>query len=31
MTAFIDSNILVRQLTGDPPAMAERATAFLAS
>ena len=31
MTAFIDTNILVRHLTGDPPAMARRATAFLAS
>jgi predicted nucleic acid-binding protein len=31
LTAFVDTNILVRHLTGDPPAMAERATAFLAS
>lgn len=31
MTAFIDTNIIVRHLTADPPAMAERATAFLAS
>ena len=31
MTAFVDTNILVRHLTGDPSAMAERATAFLAS
>lgn len=31
MTAFIDTNILVRHLTGDPPTMAERATAFLAN
>jgi len=31
MTAFVDTNILVRHLTGDPPAMAGRATAFLAS
>lgn len=31
MSAFIDTNILVRHLTGDPPAMAERATPFLAS
>ena len=31
MTAFVDNNILVRHLTGDPPAMAKRATAFLAS
>lgn len=29
MTAFVDTNILVRHLTGDPPVMAERATAFL--
>jgi predicted nucleic-acid-binding protein len=31
MTAFVDTNILVRHLTGDPPAMAKRATAYLAS
>jgi len=31
MTAFVDANILVRHLTGDPPAMARRATAVLAS
>lgn len=31
MTAFVDTNILVRHLTGDPPELAERATAFLAS
>jgi predicted nucleic-acid-binding protein len=31
MTAFVDTNILVRHLTGNPPAMAKRATAFLAS
>ena len=30
MTAFVDTNILVRHLTGQPPAMAKRATAFLA-
>lgn len=30
MTAFVDTNILVRHLTGDPPDLAERATAFLA-
>ena len=30
MTAFVDTNVLVRHLTGDPPAMAERASAFLA-
>lgn len=29
MSAFVDTNILVRRLTGDPPAMAARATAFL--
>ncbi|MFZ4719248.1 MAG: PIN domain-containing protein [Ilumatobacteraceae bacterium] len=29
MTAFVDTNVLVRHLTGDPPAMAARATAFL--
>ncbi len=29
MTAFIDTNILVRHLTGDPPEMAARATAYL--
>jgi predicted nucleic acid-binding protein len=31
MTAFVDTNVLVRHLTGDPPAQARRATAFLAS
>ncbi len=31
MSAFVDTNVLVRHLTGDPPAIAERATAFLAS
>lgn len=31
MSAFIDTNILVRHLTGDPPGMAARATSFLAS
>jgi predicted nucleic acid-binding protein len=31
VTAFVDTNILVRHLTGDPPAMAARATAYLAS
>lgn len=30
MTAFVDTNILVRHLTGDPPAQAARATRFLA-
>ena len=31
LTAFVDTNVLVRHLTGDPPAMARRATAVLAS
>jgi len=30
MTAFVDTNILIRHLTGDPPAQATRATRFLA-
>ncbi len=30
MTAFIDTNILIRHLTRDPPDLAERATAYLA-
>jgi predicted nucleic acid-binding protein len=29
LTAFIDTNVLVRHLTGDPPDLAERATAYL--
>lgn len=29
MTAFVDTNVLVRHLTGDPPKQAARATAFL--
>jgi predicted nucleic acid-binding protein len=29
LSAFVDTNVLVRHLTGDPPAMAKRATAFL--
>lgn len=29
MSAFVDTNVLVRHLTGDPPAMAERTTAYL--
>lgn len=29
MSAFLDTNILIRHLTGDPPAQACRATAFL--
>ena len=31
MSAFVDTNILVRHLTGDPPDMAARATAYLGS
>lgn len=31
MSAFVDTNILVRHLVGDPPAMAARATAYLRS
>lgn len=31
MSAFLDTNVPVRHLTGDPPEMAERATAFLGS
>ncbi len=31
MSAFVDTNVLVRHLTGDPPNMAQRATRFLAS
>jgi predicted nucleic acid-binding protein len=31
MTAFVDTNVLIRHLTGDPPAMAARATEFLRS
>ena len=30
MSAFIDTNIVVRHLTGDPAEMAPRATAYLA-
>ena len=30
MRALLDTNILVRHLTGDPPGQARRATAFLA-
>lgn len=29
MRAFVDTNVLVRHLTGEPPAMARRATRFL--
>jgi predicted nucleic acid-binding protein len=31
VSAFVDTNVLVRHLTGDPPAMAASATAFLAA
>jgi predicted nucleic acid-binding protein len=31
LTAFIDTNVLIRHLTGDPPEMAARATALLAT
>jgi predicted nucleic-acid-binding protein len=31
LTAFVDTNVLIRHLTGDPPAMARRATRFLAA
>ena len=31
MTAFVDTNVLVRHLTGDPPDLAARATAYLRS
>lgn len=30
LSAFVDTNILIRHLTGDPPAQARRATTFLA-
>jgi predicted nucleic acid-binding protein len=30
LSAFVDTNVLVRHLTGDPPGMARRATAYLA-
>lgn len=30
VTAFIDTNVLIRHLTGDPPGQAERATRHLA-
>lgn len=29
LTAFLDTNVLIRHLTGDPPGAAARATAFL--
>jgi predicted nucleic acid-binding protein len=31
LSAFVDTNILVRHLTGDPPDLAARATAYLGS
>jgi predicted nucleic acid-binding protein len=31
VSAFVDTNVLVRHLTGDPPDLAARATALLAS
>ena len=31
MSAFVDTNIIVRHLTGEPPDMASRATAYLAA
>jgi predicted nucleic acid-binding protein len=31
LTAFLDSNVLIRHLTGDPPEMAARASAALAA
>ncbi len=31
MTAFLDTNVIVRHLTGDPPEAAARATAYLQS
>ena len=30
MSAFVDANVLIRHLTGDPPRQAARATRFLA-
>jgi predicted nucleic acid-binding protein len=29
LSAFLDTNVLIRHLTGDPPGQARRATAFL--
>jgi predicted nucleic acid-binding protein len=29
VTAFVDTNVLIRHLTGDPPEMASRATRYL--
>lgn len=31
LKALLDTNVVIRHLTGDPPAMAKRATKFLAS
>jgi predicted nucleic acid-binding protein len=31
LTAYLDTNVLIRHFTGDPPALARRATALLAS
>jgi predicted nucleic-acid-binding protein len=31
VTGFVDTNVLIRHLTGDPPEQARRATRFLAS
>lgn len=31
MTVLLDTNVIIRHLTGDPPRMAKRATRFLAS
>ncbi|MBA3652900.1 MAG: PIN domain-containing protein, partial [Actinobacteria bacterium] len=31
MSAFVDTNVLVRHLTGDPADLARRATAYLGS
>ena len=31
MSAFVDTNVLVRHLTGDPADLAARATAYLGS
>jgi predicted nucleic acid-binding protein len=31
VTAFVDTNVLLRHLTGDPPELADRATRYLAA
>jgi predicted nucleic acid-binding protein len=31
LSAFLDTNVLIRHLTGDPPGQAHRASAFLAA